>query len=280
MDAKERLAAAQRFATEDEFAAFRSVERGTWVERLSTAQRLKDEGNELLNNGDFEEALPKYVEGLYYCEFHERALAMVKLPEKDTDALNAIRIPLLLNSVLCELRMNPEDQVRRLAVAESRIGEVLAVQPDNAKALFRKAQLLGRAGEYSEAKALLETLCRQQPSERAFRTELASVQARARRDSAATKAFWSGAVERDRRVREGNDIEGGAAAAPSGGAFQSHGHPLSHLLQWPALVAIGAACAAISRQWVILWRQLLALVYGRTPARRTLGDDLQDFRAL
>ena len=36
-----------------------------------------------------------------------------------------IRIPLLLNSVLCELRMNPEEQVRRLSTAERRISEAL-----------------------------------------------------------------------------------------------------------------------------------------------------------
>ena len=90
---------------DDEFAAFRSIERGSFKERCDTARRLKEEGNSLLHAGDFEEALHKYVEGLYQMDFHERALAMVQLPQADTDAMTDIKVPLLLNAALCEMRM-------------------------------------------------------------------------------------------------------------------------------------------------------------------------------
>ena len=88
-------------STSDEFAAFRHIERGGFDERIAAASRLKEEGNTLLNTGDFEDALAKYVEGLYHLEWHPRALAMVgeSLPQ---DQIDAVRVPLLLNSTLSE----------------------------------------------------------------------------------------------------------------------------------------------------------------------------------
>ena len=204
-----------------EFAAFLHIPRGNFDERVAMAQRLKAEGNALLNQGDFEDALPKYAEGLYHLQFHDRALSMV--PSVKTD-LNVVRIPLLLNSVLCELKMNPEEQTRRLYTAERRIADVLAEQPDNQKAHFRHAQLLGRAGELDSAKTLLERLCRQQPTERAFRTELTSVQARLKQTRAETREFWSGVAKGLGVAKVTVDVEDGrtdgergvAVAAPMG----------------------------------------------------------------
>ena len=98
-------------------ASCQHIERGTYDERVAEAHRLKEAGNALLNSGDFEEALETYVQGLWQAEFHERALAMVPTA---IDDVNAVRVPLLLNAVLCELRMNPEEQQCRLATAEAR----------------------------------------------------------------------------------------------------------------------------------------------------------------
>ena len=101
---------------------------------------------------------------------------------------------------------------------------VLAEQPDNQKAHFRHAQLLGRAGELDSAKTLLERLCRQQPTERAFRTELTSVQARLKQTRAETREFWSGVAKGLGVAKVTVDVEDGrtdgergvAVAAPMG----------------------------------------------------------------
>lgn len=220
--------------SDGEFAAFKHIERGSFEERIAKAHVLKEEGNVLLNAGDYEEALPKYVEGLYHLQFHERAMAMVKLPQADTDRLNAARVPLLLNSVLCELRMNPEEQTtRRLEIAERRCADVLAEQPNNTKALFRRAQLHGRAGEYSEASSLLERLCKLQPTERAFRTELAAVVARSRKQREDTSAFWSGALGRldsaNKLARASEDLENGATFVRDSAAGAAQWAPLARL---------------------------------------------------
>ena len=200
---------------EEDFRPFGHISRGGFNERIIAAGKLKEEGNQLLNNGDYEDALKKYVEGLYHMEWHPRARAMVTLPQSDLDQENGIKIPLLLNSVLCDLKMNPEEQVARLATSERRIAEVPALQPDNHKALFRKAQLLGRAGDYSEARRLLERLCRQQPNERAFRTELSSIAARSKKEKAQQGAFWKQSLDRlqSENASTAADVEGGAGAA-------------------------------------------------------------------
>eukprot|EP00966_Prymnesium_polylepis_P308287 7124139-Prymnesium_polylepis.1 len=172
-------------------------------ERIAAAQRLKEAGNSLLNDGDYEEALQAYNEGLQHV-----GLDLEGSPSQQ-ELVRVVRLPLLLNSVLCDLKMNPEDQTRRLTIAEERIAEVLSLEPANRKALFRRAQLLGRAGEYAEAKDMLENLVRQQPGERAFRTELASVNERIHEAKAQTAAFWSVALQKA-LASDMDSMEGGA----------------------------------------------------------------------
>ena len=98
---------------------------GSFDEKIDAARYYKAAGNALLNSGDYEDALRKYEAGLKLVTFHERAMAMVKLPPADLEAIAAVRVPLLLNAVLCELRMNPEEGNGRLETAEERIADVL-----------------------------------------------------------------------------------------------------------------------------------------------------------
>ena len=134
---------------------------GSFDEKIDAARYYKAAGNALLNSGDYEDALRKYEAGLKLVTFHERAMAMVKLPPADLEAIAAVRVPLLLNAVLCELRMNPEEGNGRLETAEERIADVLKAQPSNIKAHYRKAQVhmlrldLDRAQECLDAAAKL-----------------------------------------------------------------------------------------------------------------------------
>ncbi|KAL1530498.1 hypothetical protein AB1Y20_001399 [Prymnesium parvum] len=181
--------------------------RMTNQQHLAAAQALKEEGNELLQRGDYEEAFSKYEEGLRHVESE---LLYQMAPEEQVELLR-LRTPLLLNSVLCDLRMNPEDQTRRLALSESRVKSVLKLQPKNVKALFRMAQLHGRAGEFREARELLEKLCQQEPDERAFRAELASLKKRERAAELETAAFWGGALRKGLAEPRLERLEGGQA---------------------------------------------------------------------
>ena len=226
-------------------------------EAVTAALRLRDEGNALLNDGDFELALERYNEGLRLTLYDIEPHAM---SAQARGRLVAVRTPLLMNSVLCELRMNPEEQLRRLSTAEQRVAEVLGYDPANLKALFRRAQLLGRAGEYAEAKELCEKLCRQDPSERAFRTELASINARSRIAKKETAAFWSTAVKKTLADEDLDGMEGGGRAnsnAGESGRSQHVKHGLASRLP-----------AALSPliQWLLLWWNalLLAVRAGRS----------------
>ena len=219
------------------------------AESLATAQRLKDAGNELLNAGDYEEALQKYSEGLSH-------LPLAALPTTSSEQLRRLRVPLLLNAVLCDLKMNPEDQTRRLTLSEQRIAEVLQLEPGNVKAIFRQAQLFGRAGEYAEAAAIVERLCRQHPSERSFRTELASLKERTRVSKRETAAFWSTAVKKT-LTAEPEDLEGhrqlnvhsGQCATLESAVLRWFGKPDSGLLLW--------LCHMWTRLWDALCRRQL-----------------------
>jgi tetratricopeptide (TPR) repeat protein len=225
---------------------------------LSAAGELKDEGNSQLNDGDFEEAFNKYEDGLRLLDGIQAGV----LAPVDQERVLSLRVPLLLNSVLCDLRMNPEEQTRRLAVSEQRIAEVLQAEPTNLKALFRQAQLAGRAGEFTEAKTLLERLCRQEPAERAFRTELASVNARIQAAKQETAAFWSTAVKRTLADADLEVMEGGMPADDG---------EATDVLSGRAAVLVRVASAVL--QWMLnvfgaLRRRVLFAVYGLEGAAR------------
>jgi len=191
---------------EDEFAHIRSRVSRSYIfeERCAAGQVAKEAGNAMLQRGDYEDALAQYDEGLFHVDFDEFQVA--DLMGEHRKQLADVRVPLLLNSVLCHLKMNPEEQLRRLQVAEKRCEEVLRTDPANVKARFRRAQLHRRAGEYAEAKAALQRLCREDPRDRAFREELASLQRQVKRSQAEVDTFWSSAMQKQQRLAR--DVEG------------------------------------------------------------------------
>lgn len=225
-----------------------------FLDRLRVARTLKEDGNEFLNSGDYEDALSKYNEGLRQLDpelFGELSASQLK-------QLQDGRVPLLLNSVLCDLRMNPEEQTRRLTIAEGRIAEVLRIDPNNVKALFRRAQLHGRAGEYLEAKALLERLCRQQPTERSFRAELASLNERLQVAKRETAAFWSVAVKRTLAESELNTSEPGETGKVDGRVGNYGSFSLDHVV-YRLQAAVVTVANRIKVFLMLLWRTFAQL---------------------
>ncbi|KAG8459502.1 hypothetical protein KFE25_012837 [Diacronema lutheri] len=196
---------------EDEFAELRARVTRSYIfeERCADAVRCKEAGNALLNEGEFEEASAKYEEGLFHVDFDDFQRA--ELLDEHRALLQRARLPLLLNSVLCALRMNPAEQPTRLVTAEARCAEALAIEPHNAKARFRRAQLHARAGEDERALALLEALCTAHPAERAFRAELHAHAERMRHARKASDAFWAKALKRQAAHADA----GGGGGAPA-----------------------------------------------------------------
>ena len=140
---------------------------------------------------------------------------------------------------------------------------MLRIEPNNLKAHFRRAQLLGRAGDYEEARAALESLCRRQPNERSFRTELASLTAQAQKARQETASFWSAAAKRTFAERALDGLESGSEAERDGPAS-----PRSS----PLLRAQTAFCAIF--QWCLqLFRRL------RIQLRGVAADDAEQLAA-
>ena len=103
---------------------------------------------------------------------------------------------------------------------------------------------------------MLETLCRQQPQERAFRTELASVIARSKAAQQETRAFWSEALEKlavENQQSRGadDDLEGGLTSVGELDALSTSSFA-GGLLQWSALLT----AVANYFQRLFLWLRL------------------------
>lgn len=267
---------------QDEFERFKGkVERSyIFEERCSAAQTLKEEGNRSLQAGEFEEAEAKYEEGLYHVAFDE--FQMADLMPDHRAQLSDVRIPLLLNSVLCDLRMNPPEQMRRLGRAERRCAEILALDPTNPKAKFRRAQLHQRAGETAEAKDMLRKLCDEHPNEASFRRELTLLRKSEKQELDQTSTFWTEAMRRQQQQQQQSthhqrdDVERGQSTCDDDQPFIHAGRRTLAAARPPAssltasdtgpLVPVFYALRGLAEVARMMWQWWADMLWGgRTP---------------
>ena len=113
-------------------------------ERIDLIPKLKEAGNELFKSGQYAEAGAKYEEALAYLE-------QLMLKEKPNDVewneLNALKMPILLNFSLC--KFHTKDYYSCIEHTST----VLATQPSNVKALFRRAKAQAVVWNLQEARA-------------------------------------------------------------------------------------------------------------------------------
>ncbi|CAN7942547.1 unnamed protein product [Ixodes pacificus] len=103
----------------------------TAEERLGEVPRLREQGNKLFQDGETEAAMTKYKEAL---EHLENLLLREKPGDDEWKELDKMKIPLLLNYSQCLLNRAEYYEVIR------HTSEVLSKDPENAKALFRRAK--------------------------------------------------------------------------------------------------------------------------------------------
>ncbi|CDI76839.1 Sperm-associated antigen 1, related [Eimeria acervulina] len=103
-------------------------------EHLKAAIDLKDEGNGLFKGGQYEEALAKYKAGVKHLKGATASEAI------------AVSVQLSSNSCMCCLKLQRWQQ----AIAAA--NEVLSKEPQNPKALYRRALAKSSLGELSDAK--------------------------------------------------------------------------------------------------------------------------------
>ncbi|KAL3077314.1 hypothetical protein niasHS_013303 [Heterodera schachtii] len=119
------------------------------TQRLATAETLRTEGNRLFGLKDFKGAADKYREGLTLID---QLLLREKPGDSEWTELDQKNIPLFLNLAQCYLSMGQFYEAANCA------SEVLQREPDNEKALFRRAKANTNKWELDEAVSDLKRL--------------------------------------------------------------------------------------------------------------------------
>lgn len=118
----------------------------TFEERYAWVEKHKDEGNTFYSEGKYGQALDKYLHALYGINFKDQTIEM------EQKVNFGLKVPLLNNMSVCLLKVNEYKKV--VAMTD----QVLFIDPNNKKALFRRTQALLELGNVSDAKDNLEKL--------------------------------------------------------------------------------------------------------------------------
>ncbi|XP_067928790.1 AH receptor-interacting protein-like [Watersipora subatra] len=131
-----------------------NYEKDAWAmsseEKTDAVPKLKEEGNLLYKEKQFEEAAAKYSLALGLLE---RLNMQEKPGSEEQRLLDEQKVPLLLNYAQCQLLKGDWHQVIQHTT------EVLKICPDNVKALYRRAKANARVWRVEEAKDDYHRVC-------------------------------------------------------------------------------------------------------------------------
>jgi len=156
-------------------------------ELLSAVETVKAIGNEQFKLGNYKLALKKYRKAVKYINHFMREEDKISFSgesdegerddeDKMTDEeieknnkLEKIKVPSLLNSAACKLKLNDSSG----AVAD--LTEVLLLDDVNTKALYRRAQAYIKMKDYEEASDDLSCALKITPNDKALQREMANL---------------------------------------------------------------------------------------------------------
>ena len=128
------------------------------AEKLQHAQGVRVQGTALFGEQQWGDARAKFAEGI------EHLQALSESASKQTDAQEAL-LSCLLNQAQCCLKLG------EWGGAADACTRALALQPDSAKALYRRGMARTELLQYAEAKADLLHACKLEPKSRQIREE-------------------------------------------------------------------------------------------------------------
>ncbi|KOO23334.1 40 kda cyclophilin [Chrysochromulina tobinii] len=131
---------------------------------LEDATRLKDAGNALFKAGDNAAAIATYDEAL-------NAVKDAPTSNEAKELLKPVLISLHNNSAAAQIKLEAWE------AAEASASQVLELEADNSKALFRRGMARGKLGQLSSAQQDLLAACKADPKDKNARAELVTVQA-------------------------------------------------------------------------------------------------------
>lgn len=145
------------------------------TERLLAVEQLKATGNDFFKQKLYAPAAASYTDALLALGPHVASSGGG--PETDSDAGAALRVSCLLNRAACRLK------VREFPGAAEDCSQVLAGDPDNVKALFRRGQALVELQRLEEAKVDLLRAAKLAPKDQGIRQHYEGVKAALKSES-------------------------------------------------------------------------------------------------
>lgn len=193
-------------------------------ERLDAAERRRIDGNVLFGEGQYADAVSKYVLGLSF--FNEDFLLQVE--GVFLDQVQAVRLPLLLNLAAAKLKLGVCHEAAACCT------EVLTHQPDNVKALFRRGKARAALGQTEEAAQDLQRARRLDPQDQGIARELQLLSRTEQQERQAQKKLFGGKFRASKGLglyEEEVGAGGGtrdAVGLPQGGLWRA----LASLFSW------------------------------------------------
>ncbi|XP_062998750.1 peptidyl-prolyl cis-trans isomerase FKBP8-like [Elgaria multicarinata webbii] len=140
------------------------------MERLSLGNQNREWGNFHFEREEYQQALHSY----------QQALCVLLLPSTDClspeedEELRELQVKCLNNCAAAQLKLQLLDE------ALASCNEVMRLDPDNVKALYRKGKLLSERGEDQAAMAILKRALQLEPTTKAIHAELSKLARRQR----------------------------------------------------------------------------------------------------
>jgi len=155
-----------------------SVEEMSLERRMSLGRRKKDRGNFWYARGEFTQAIQNYRKATDLFDDPDLDLNVpvdrFELPEEKQELLGE-RIKAFNNLAQGQIKIEAWD------AALAALGNVLKVEPNNEKALYRKAKVFEEKGRSDECLGLLRRITRLYPENKSSRADLARMTAKQRR---------------------------------------------------------------------------------------------------
>ncbi|XP_077082611.1 peptidyl-prolyl cis-trans isomerase FKBP8 isoform X2 [Siphateles boraxobius] len=185
-------------------------------ERISLANRKRERGNVHYQRADYAFAVNSYGIALQITEASFR----VDISQHEEEELLDMKVRCLNNMAAAQLKLDHYEAALRSCVS------VLAHQPDNVKALFRKGKVLALQGKFAEAIKTLKRALKLEPSNKTIHAELSKLVKKHSEEKGAEQAMYKKML--------GN---------PSNASVQKHRAKSSWSLSWKWL--FGATAVAI-----------------------------------
>ncbi|XP_042334060.1 peptidyl-prolyl cis-trans isomerase FKBP8 [Sceloporus undulatus] len=134
-------------------------------EKIELANRKRERGNFHYQRADYVLAINSYDIALKVVGSSSKVDFS---PEEETELMD-VKVKCLNNLAASQLKLDHYEAALRSC------NQVLAQQPDNIKALFRKGKVLAQQGEYSEAIPILKAALKLEPSNKTIHTELSKL---------------------------------------------------------------------------------------------------------